>query len=140
MSRSDFRTLERKKSIIYSDFMDTFDKNPITGFLAIKTNEDSVKQAIKNLILTNVGERFYDSRKGSKIRASLFELVDFTSLELMRLKIIEAIQQYEPRASNIMVRVHDDIQRNAFSVSIVFNIINIIGQPSNLNLTIQKVR
>ena len=74
MSRADKNTLEQKKREIYSDFLNNFDQNPFTGVLARVTNEESVAQSLKNITLTNRGERFYNSNKGSRIRSSLFEL------------------------------------------------------------------
>ena len=64
MLRADKQTLERKKSELYSDFLTNFDMNPVTGNLAKVTNESSVKQALRNLMLTMTGERFYDAHKG----------------------------------------------------------------------------
>lgn len=47
------------KREVYSDFtMDMF-RNPVSNDLARRTNENAVKEAVKNLILTDRGERHF---------------------------------------------------------------------------------
>lgn len=140
MSRADRFTALNKKPERYSDFLDNFDINPVTGFLAKVTNEDAVKQALKNIILTNMGERFYDSMKGSKIRASLFDLFDPANIEVMKLQITNTLNAYEPRAILEDIKITDDSAHNAYNVDIVFSIINIPTQQFFLNFSINRVR
>lgn len=140
MSRAEFYTLERKKVTIYADFLTSFDRNPTTDNLALNINENAVKRAIRNIVLTNRGERFYDSKKGCNTRGSLFQNFDPATLEILRLQIEEAITRYEPRANPIRVDVVDDIDRNAIHVRVSFQIINIISDPIQFDLLIEKVR
>tara|TARA_R110000868_G_scaffold25423_4_gene99159 strand:- start:1832 stop:2254 length:423 start_codon:yes stop_codon:yes gene_type:complete len=140
LSRADFYTLEKKKITIYSDFLTTFDVNPTTGNLAVNTNENAVKRSLRNLILTNVGERLYDSRKGTKVRGSLFELFDPVTLEVMRMQITQSINAYEPRANPFTVQIVDDIERDAIRIRISFQVINIISPPVSFDVFVQKVR
>lgn len=139
-NRGDFYTLERKKTVIYADFPTSFDMNPTTGNLALITNEDAVKRSIRNIVLTNMGERFYDTKKGTGTRGSLFELYDPATLEILRLKITEAIKSYEPRANPFRVIVIDDIQRNAILVRIVFQVVNLTSETYVVEELFQKVR
>ena len=53
--------------VIYSDFDNQFITNPITKSLNKKTNRD-VKQAVKNLILTDYYERPFEPNIGCNIR------------------------------------------------------------------------
>ena len=140
MSRADFFTLERKKTRIYSDFLTSFARNPTTGNLAINENEDSVKRSLRNLVLTNVGERFYDSNKGSRIKASLFELYDLATVEMVKMQLRKMIEIYEPRANPFTINFVQDLDNNAIRVQIIFQIINIISEPIQLNVVVQKVR
>lgn len=136
---------------MYSDFPINFDRNPLTGILSKVTNEESVKQSVKNLILTNAGERFYDSSKGSTIRSSLFEPNTPTTLEIIRTQIREAIQAYEPRCELREVSVQDidpdnrpasfmQLDNNSYLVDIVFSIINIPDKVFNLTFDVKRVR
>ena len=140
MARADKYSLEQKKTEIYSDFLNSFEQNPLTGALARVTNEDSVKQSLRNIILTNIGERFYDSNKGSKIKQSLFELYDPSTVEIIRIQLGEAIAAYEPRAIIQDIRLQEDLERNGYYVTLIFSIINIPDQTFSLDLSIQRVR
>jgi phage baseplate assembly protein W len=136
MAIADFQTLEKKKVELYSDFLINFDMNPITGSLAKVTNEESVKQSLKNLILIAIGERFYYFYKGSRIRTSLFEIVDPTNLEMIRVQINEACVAYEPRAKILDVVLREGLDKNSYDITVVFSIINIPDR--NFELTVVK--
>lgn len=138
--RADKYSLEQKKTEIYSDFLNSFEQNPLTGILARVTNEESVKQALKNLILTNIGERFYDSNKGSKIKQSLFDLYDPGTIEIIQIQLSEAIAAYEPRAIIQNIRLQEDIDNNGYYVTLIFSIINIPDQTFTLDVSMQRVR
>lgn len=140
MARADKYSLEQKKTEIYSDFLNSFEQNPLTGTLARVTNEESVKQSLKNIVLTSVGERFYDSNKGSKIKQSLFELFDPTTIEISQLQLNEVISTYEPRAIVRDIRFQENIDSNGYYVTIVFSIINIPDQTFTLDVSMQRVR
>jgi phage baseplate assembly protein W len=142
MALADRKTLERKKTELYSDFITSFAKNPHTGYLGRVTNEESVKQSLKNLFLTNKGERFYNSNLGSSIRDMLFDLVDPADFEIMKMKMRELANAHEPRAviQDIRINNHEEIDTNTLHITIVFSIINILEQNFELDITIERVR
>jgi len=140
MSRADRYTVEQKKLEFYSDFPNGFDLNPSTGLLSRVTNEEAVKQSIKNLMLTSIGERFYDANKGSKIMNSLFENYDPPNIELIRLQASEVLQAYEPRAEILSLRIAEDIDRNGYNMTFVFSIINIQDTTFDLTINVKRVR
>lgn len=141
ITRADKHTFESKKRETYSDFLNNFDVNPFTGLLVRVTNEESVKQALKNLVLTQEGERFYDMNKGSRILHSLFELYDAGLLHIAKVQLEQSLQYYEPRAIIHDIRMAPDhLDSNAYTCQIVFSIRNIPGQNYNLNLAVNRVR
>jgi phage baseplate assembly protein W len=133
VNRSDKFTLKQKEIERYSDFSTTFEMNPFSGMLARVTNEEAVKQSLKNLVLTETGERFYDSNKGSKIKQSLFELV--------KIQLKASLASYEPRANIIDVQLsNDQLDANALNCKIIFSVINIPGPTFTLDLNVTRVR
>lgn len=140
MARSDKLTAQRNKIERYSDFVTDFDFSPITGYLAKVTNEQAVRQSLKNLILTNVGERFYNSRLGSRLQASLFEPVSPETVEVIRLLIKEVVDGYEPRAIIHDIKASESVDSNAYDITIVFSVINIPEQNFVLQLSVLKAR
>ena len=66
---SDFTTPVKQ----YKDIDLCFRRNPVTGDIAVKENENAIKQALKNLMLTRPGERPFSPNVGSTIQDLLFE-------------------------------------------------------------------
>ena len=92
----DFFNLSSKKITIYSDFRKDLMINPITQDLTLRLNEDSVKEALKNLILTNKGERLYMPDFGANIRQYLFDPNDDAAHNSIKTEINDAIKKYIP--------------------------------------------
>lgn len=128
MSRADKFTSIPVTPTYYSDFLLDFDKNPLTGSLATANNEEAIKNSIKNIILTDRGERFYNTLIGSRIRSLLFEPFNSDTSNLLRELISETVKYCEPRAIIEDIRITDDIERNGIYITIVFSMINIPKQ------------
>ena len=139
MSRADKITSTGKKDLIYSDFLVNLDKHPLNGSLARPINEDSVKQSIRNLILTDMYERPYQPQLGSKIHSLLFEPMDDLTTPLIERTIEDTIRLYEPRATLLYVRVTPVESRNEYTINIVFSLVNTTGNVQ-LDLIIKRIR
>ena len=139
MARSDRYTGLTDKPIFYADFTNNLDLNPLTGYLAKTTNENAVKTAVKNLVLTGNGERFFDSTIGSKMATLLFEPIDQVTAELVRSTITESIENHEPRARLVNIDVVPDAENNSYNVKVIFKIIN-IPEDITLNLLLNRAR
>ena len=63
----------KQNKVLYSDFKTSFDFSNVKKDLVADFNEESVKTSIKNILLTNRGERFFNPSFGSDIRYMLFE-------------------------------------------------------------------
>jgi hypothetical protein len=114
------RVLPSLKKITNKDFDLSFRSHPSTGKLLMKKDDDCIKQAIKNLILTNKYERPFRPEFGGDIRKRLFDLfneIDRSDFE-SRLKV--AIENYEPRAvlDSFSVIVKEYPDSNFLSVTI----------------------
>lgn len=128
-----------KKQELYSDFFMNLDENPVSLDLARKTNEEAVKASIKNLLLTDKGERPYQPNLGCNIRQMLFDNVTPDSIITMREIIKETLEAYEPRADIIGVDVTSSIDNNEVFVAIVFKVIN-NSEPVTLVTSLTRVR
>ena len=63
-----------------------FTLNPITKDVSLKFNDEAVKRSIRNIVLTNTGEKPYIPEFGGNVKASLFE--NFTPNALYTLSSI----------------------------------------------------
>lgn len=116
-------SLVSTRSVDYLDIDLTFNKRPI-GDVYKKRDAAAVKQAVKNLLLTDFYEKPFLPFFGANLRGLLFELADEETQEEVRENIINAIQFYEPRVTieDISVNVLPD--QNDMRVSVVFKIIS----------------
>lgn len=117
------RSLVTSRNRIYSDLDLTFNKKP-SGDVYKKTDAAAVKQAVKNLLLTNTGEKPFDPYYGGDLNNILFELAGDTSNILLQEYISEAIRNYEPRARIISIVPNVSPDSNTARVRIEFQIVD----------------
>jgi phage baseplate assembly protein W len=129
----------RNRTTLYSDFHKDLTINPISSDLAIKRNEESIKESLKNLILTDRGERLMQPNLGSDVRASLFENATPVALKILEERIRDVINNYEPRVSIIDVDVTSLYDDNKVQVTIYFYVKN-NEQPLSVDVFIERVR
>lgn len=128
-----------EKKPYYSDFYTNFNVHPQNKRLVKYTNENSVKRSVRNLILTEPGERLFQPDIGCKIRRLLFEnMSDITAMEL-KSAIEETITLYEKRARVTTIEVIPNEDLHNYDVYIIFEVINSIT-PVALNITLYRAR
>lgn len=127
------------KNIVYSDFLSNFDVHPTTGDLIRVINEASVKRAVRNIIFTNKGERFFNPTLGCGIRRFLFEPMTPATTLMIGNAIKESLYNFEPRISQLDVNVTPDYTLGSYNIAISFYILN-ITDPVTLNLSLERIR
>ncbi|SVA53635.1 uncharacterized protein METZ01_LOCUS106489 [marine metagenome] len=82
----------------YVDFDMDFDKHPAHGDLTQVKKSTAINRSLKNILMTNAGERLFQPDIDSGIGILLFE--NFSPLTTSRLESVieQAIEKYEPRA------------------------------------------
>ena len=125
--------------VVYSDFFTDLDKHPIRSTVLRKTNVDAVKQSLRNLMLTDKGERLFQPNLGGNIRAMLFENITAQTFLTMQEHIKDVITAHEPRADVIDVYIAQTSQEHEVQVTIVFRVVN-VQEPVTLELLLERVR
>lgn len=128
-----------EKSIYYSDFLINLNRHPESNIVVRATNEEAVKKALRNLLLTDRGERYYQPYVGSDINSLLFEDISPVTTDLIKSRIIDVITRFENRVKIIDVVVLPNEPNNSYEVGIVFEIINSVD-PVSISLTLYRVR
>lgn len=123
----------------YKDLPISFNAHPQTGDVRPLVNDEAVKRALKNLLFTNRGERFFNYRFGTDIRKILFEPISPGTTVALREIIEEAIRQYEPRVALVDVSIEPNEDQNLVDVVIIFQIANVID-PVTLEVTLERIR
>ena len=88
---------ERNLSRQFRDLSIGMKANPNTEDFSIVKNQNAIKQAMKNLILTGFGERPFQPTKGSRLRQMLFEPFDVFMSEELKEEMFNVLKTFEPR-------------------------------------------
>jgi len=129
----------------YRDFDLSFKKHPVTGKLLMKKDDEAVKQAVRNLVLTNKYERPFQPEFGGDVRSKLFENFSPFIQSNMENRINTTLKNFEPR-----VKIMDDIgvdtvsvlpypDLNGMNVTIRFKVIASLSDIS-LDINLNRVR
>ena len=131
--------IARVRTRKYSDIDLDFTPHPVTKDLVVKTNEEAVKRAVRNLILTNAFERPFYSEIGGDVRALLFENVDVFTATRLETRIRFQLQNFEPRVETLNVIVLANLDSNGFDVTLEFLIKN-LPNPVTVDIFLEKIR
>jgi len=124
---------------IFSDLDFNFTAHPVTKDLTRRYDENAIKTALKNLILTSNYERPFHSEIGSPIRRMLFEPATPLLAASLKQAVINTINTFEPRVELTNVAVSVDEDSYTVGISIEFRIIN-TTRPITLDLTLERTR
>lgn len=104
----------------YSDIDLNFSRNPVTNDVSVIQDADSVKAAVKHLILTDAGERPFNPTIGSSIRGLLFEPTSPIMASELEARIRTVLRNFEPRVQILRIEVLAQSDRNQYEVTIGF--------------------
>ena len=122
---------------VYSDFSKNLDQVPGRKDLSRKINENAIKESIRNIVLTNKGERLFQPTIGCNISASLFENIDANTILILKDNIRTAIRTYEPRCNLKAVEIVADLDTNNLQATVLFSVLNTSATSS---ITLDLVR
>ena len=128
------------KSVGFKDISMSFQDNPLTNDLIALKNEKAIAQAVKNLVLTDPGERFYRPDLGTGLSQSLFDLIDTISAAQVASYVENTIRNYEPRVNLTKVNVTPDFELNGFYATIEYTIVGIEPTTQALSFPLVKTR
>lgn len=115
-----------KVSRNFKDLANSFLRNPITKDLTVLKDQQAVKQAMKNLVLTSPGEKLFQPDVGSKVFQLLFEPLDPFTVDTLRDEITDTLRNYEPRIEVISVEISAEDDYHQLRVDVEYRI---VGQP-----------
>ena len=71
----------------FKDVSLTLQSHPLTRDILTITNERAIARSVRNLVLTQKGERFFNSQLGSEVSRLLFENLDRSTSIFIRNEI-----------------------------------------------------
>lgn len=107
----------------YKDIDLTFAARP-SGDVYKKVDAAAVRQAVKNVLLTNPGEKPFRPSFGAGLNALIFELADDEAEQEIDEVIRNAIANYEPRARVLDTLIDVQPDRNSIKIQVQFQVLN----------------
>lgn len=127
------------KTRLFSDIDLSFTPHPTTKDLVAKYDDNAIKAAVKNLVLTSHYERPFHSEIGSNVKGLLFEIASPALAAVLRQEITDVITNFEPRVVLLDVGVEFSADENFVKVTIVFKVVN-TERPITLQFTLDRTR
>ena len=124
----------------FKDISGSFQINPLNEDLIALKNETAIARSLRNLVLTERGERPFSPNLGCGVNALLFENMDSVTISVVRDEIIQTIDNYEPRVSLIDVKVDADTDENELFITIQYQVIGAEIRPQELTFALQPTR
>ena len=113
-----------RSSRIYKDLNLDFQQNTATKDIQKIEDVESVKRSVRNLVSLNFYEKPFHPEIGSNIRGMLFENITPQIGHFISKQVDMLIKNYEPRCRVVEVSSRPNFERNGYSISISFYVIN----------------
>ena len=117
----------------------SFNVHPVTGNMKLVANAESIKQSVKNIVLTNFYERPYQPELGGNVLAQLFENMSPITEYNVTQNIRRALENSEPRAIVEDIKTTPVEDQNTLRVTIKFSVRN-IPEPIEVDVLLERVR
>lgn len=123
----------------YIDIDPNFAAHPISGDISILSDEEAVKQSLRNIIWTNFHEKYYKPKFGGNIKAYLFSKINFLEKEVIKQNLLDMIKKYEPRVIDVSVNVDIRKEAQTLIINLYYTIIS-ISDLQELNVVLTRIR
>lgn len=128
------------RQTVYSDVDISLTPHPNTKDVLKKVDLQAIKQSVRNILLTNKGEKPFDPYFGGGLRSFLFENFNSISVKMLEINIINVLQNYEPRVEVTDVIITDNVERNALSVSVTYRVKSPEGETDTIDILVERLR
>ena len=129
----------KRSARIYKDLNLDFQQNSATKDIQKLTDVEAVKRSVRNLINTNHYEKPFRPQVGSNLRAMLFENISPQMNHAISKEIDLLITNYEPRCRLVEVSTVPDFDKNAYSATISFYVVN-YPEPVQVESFLERLR
>jgi phage baseplate assembly protein W len=111
----------------------------VVGDIALSYDSQAIIRSIRNILLTKRYEKLFDPQFGSNIDALLFENISSITASALEKEISFALTNYEPRVSIQSVVVSSFPEKNGYSVTLTFYLVN-ATQPTTVTVFLERNR
>ena len=94
--------------------------HPIRKDIMPLRDDRAIKNAVKNLLITNFHERPFQASLGANLRGLLFEPADGITRIAIKDNIFRVLSQYEPRIKVLGIDVNNTTDENGYNITVNF--------------------
>ena len=124
----------------YSDLDLFFGKKSSDSDISKVTDIQAVKRSIRNLVLLNAYEKPFHPEIAGGVREMLFELMTPITAQIIAKQVENVINNFEPRAKLVGVRVQPDLDRNIYELTIEFYVVNAPTELVDMTVMLERLR
>jgi phage baseplate assembly protein W len=124
----------------YSDLDLFFGKKSSDSDISKVTDIQAVKRSVRNLVLLNAYEKPFHPEIASGVRGMLFELMTPITAQIIAKQVELVIENFEPRAKLVGVRVNPDLDRNLYALTIEFYVVNAPTELVDMSVMLERLR
>ena len=138
MSNENVKSITVSTDRSYSDIDCAFVPRP-SGDIYKKVDVEAVRQSVKNILMTNHGEKPFAPKYGGGLNRFLFSLSTEMDVSIIAKEVSRAIQVHEPRANIVGIEIDISPDYNSMNVNVLFEVLN-YPQPVSVNVVIGRAR
>jgi phage baseplate assembly protein W len=124
----------------YSDLDLFFGKKSSDSDISKVTDVQAVKRSVRNLVLLNAYEKPFHPEIAGGVREMLFELMTPITAQIIAKQVENVINNFEPRAKLVGVRVQPDLDRNLYALTIEFYVVNAPTELVDMSVMLERLR
>ena len=124
----------------YSDLDLFFGKKSSDSDISKVTDVQAVKRSVRNLVLLNPYEKPFHPEIAGGVREMLFELMTPITAQIIAKQVENVINNFEPRAKLVGVRVQPDLDRNIYELTIEFYVVNAPTELVDMTVMLERLR
>ena len=129
-----------RKSRAFKDISLSFSPHPVTKDLPVLTNERAITRSVRNLVETMPSERVFNSLLGTSVRDTLFDNFDRSTVMIIEDEVRQVVANYEPRVTNVGVKVSANPDDNFLSVDVFFEIVGLDLPTQSFTFILEPTR
>ena len=131
------KVVSRKKG--HSDLDLSLKLHPIRKDLNVLKDDNAIKNAVKNLLISNAFERPFQPELGANLRGLLFEPADAITKIAIKQNILDVINNHEPRVKTLSIRINDLADQNTYRITVEF-LIKEYDTQNNVEILLRRLR
>lgn len=125
---------------LFSDLPMFLSKNFFTNDINVKKDSVSIKESVKNIVLTRFGERHFDMNFTGYVYDLLFENVVEEIVGQYKVHLTNVINLYEPRVNVTNVEIQlDNTEKRTINIEIEYKIIS-FERIDTVTISVERTR